>query len=278
MYKILSKLKLIISVLLIIFSVGYNMASTNLDLRKDYAKYMRQSRINHNQTEWVKDMETRKIPNLILKKESNSPPNKDKVNLNIMQVQNHSAENKETIICDEDIAYKGALKNGMYEGYGTLRDKEGNIWVGEWKAGYPFNGNGSYKDWIGTYKGAWKNGMYEGVGEITYRDGGVYHGTWKENSRSGYGRMKYWYGGEYEGEWENDKRAGHGAYTYRNGIKYRGIWKDNYPYNGMEYMVICGVEQIIGEWINGTFSQKQEGAEIKNGGIVTLTANNSEDK
>ena len=86
-------------------------------------------------------------------------------------------------------SYWGQIKNGMKEGYGTLKWADGRV-----------------------YYGQFKNGSRNGYGIQVFADGRVYHGEFKDNSQNGFGHMKYSNNDEYDGEWLNNFKNGQGVY------------------------------------------------------------------
>ena len=173
----------------------------------------------------------------------------------ILYNNNNENKNNKTIekcvkLDNKGNKYEGYLKNGNYEGEGTMHYTDGARYEGNWKNGkyegkgkiyYSDNAryegywkNGKY-DGIGTmyytdgarYEGNWKNGRYDGVGTMYYSDGGRYEGDWKEGKYEGNGKMYYGDGARYEGGFKNGKREGKGAMFYTNGTIEKGEWKDD---------------------------------------------------
>ena len=84
--------------------------------------------------------------------------------------------------------YEGHLHMSRYHGPGTLIDKDGS-----------------------AYRGDFKGGMKHGIGELRKKNGYVYIGDWKLNTRDGVGRERDPADGTtYEGEFFNDLRHGKG--------------------------------------------------------------------
>ena len=63
---------------------------------------------------------------------------------------------------NEGVEYEGTWLNGMRDGYGELRYKNGSI-----------------------YQGNWQKGMKWGQGRMTYATGNYYEGNWENNKRNG---------------------------------------------------------------------------------------------
>eukprot|EP00128_Syssomonas_multiformis_P008024 Colp12_sorted_trinity150504_noHs@16594 len=124
--------------------------------------------------------------------------------------------------------YEGEYINGLREGKGTYKFKNGARYIGEYK-----------------------EGKKHGNGVLVYPDGSKYEGTWIADQRTGYGTYYYVNGDTYEGEWEGGLKHGQGTYTYsETGSKYVGTWVE-------------GKREGPGEWIHanhrfiGNFSNDQ---------------------
>ena len=135
----------------------------------------------------------------------------------------------------EELSYEGNWKNGLKNGFGTMK-KKGSTYEGNWKDGF-IDGKGKLKWKSGNvYKGDFKMGKMDGNGYmIWYNENKKYSGEWKNNIQHGFG-VEIWYEekGEhkylfnrYIGEWKNGKRDGYGIFYYSNGAKYEGTWKDD---------------------------------------------------
>lgn len=108
-----------------------------------------------------------------------------------------------------------------------LRDKEGNIYIGETYQGVR-DGRGKYIYCNGDiYEGGWINDKKEGLGKSTWIIGSSFFGWHKEDQKDGIGEYKWENGSSYIGEWRKDKMQGHGKFIWQNGRMYVGAW-----YNG----------------------------------------------
>lgn len=135
-----------------------------------------------------------------------------------------------------DFTYKGATKNGLYEGEGEL----------------------FYKNHL-LYKGTFSKGLYEGQGTLYYPDrtDGVtrdigntdfinkiqYVGQFKEGTFYGQGTLYYevyfpaanhpnYKGVHYQGKFRYDKFSGYGVeYDVEGNVKHRGYFLDGEPMN-----------------------------------------------
>ena len=127
--------------------------------------------------------------------------------------------------------YKGQMKNGVFEGFGTMIYCTGAIYEGEFRSGER-SGRGRYVDTIGeVYEGDWLNDKRHGSGRTTALDGTYYEGGWVEDEQDGVGVEGYVEGNVYEGEFLKGKRHGVGVFRFKNGSVYEGGFKDDL-YNG----------------------------------------------
>ena len=77
--------------------------------------------------------------------------------------------------------YDGQMKEGKFNGYGTLLGAKGTKYVG-WFADGKFNGNGTFTTRQGrTYTGDFKDDLLNGKGIVKEKDGKViYDGQFKD--------------------------------------------------------------------------------------------------
>ena len=100
---------------------------------------------------------------------------------------------------------------GEYEGRGTYRFANGNVYEGEWKAGKP-EGRGTFRFASGNvYEGEFKAGKMEGRGTYRYADGNVYEGEYKAGKKEGRGTYRYADGKAKVGCYKAGARVGEGA-------------------------------------------------------------------
>jgi hypothetical protein len=97
-----------------------------------------------------------------------------------------------TIENGDTTSYKGFIVQGVYEGKGIRRYKDGAFYDGDWKAGV-FNGTGTITfPSKASYEGGWLNGKREGFGVHTYSDRKTrYQGNWSNNVPDGLGTIVY---------------------------------------------------------------------------------------
>ena len=195
--------------------------------------------------------------------------------------------NESLYIDDRAITYSGQISNGLPNGYGTIKYKDGTFigyfengllcksgmatwddgdhYVGEWENG-EFNGYGIYC-WAdgGRYQGDWVNGKINGYGERYFTYGERYFGNWENNMYNGYGEYYFADGSYYKGNWANDKCSGYGEWYYPDGAYYKGYWANGlfngwgeYHFANGEYYKGNNVDEKrngYGEWYwpNGSY-------------------------
>ena len=154
--------------------------------------------------------------------------------------------------------YEGNWKDGFIDGKGKLKWKSGNVYKGDFKLG-KMDGNG-YMIWFNEHKkysGEWKNNIQNGFGvEIWYEEKGEhkylfnrYIGEWKEGKRDGYGIFYYSNGAKYEGTWKNDNKEGFGVFTYNDGRKYSGLFQgDNFCGNEQNQITESAVLKYLNDY------------------------------
>ena len=166
------------------------------------------------------------------------------------------------------------------EGNFTLEYPSGNIYKGDVKNGKP-NGYGSWTTPDGSkYIGQWKNGEQNGQGTFTFPDGTIWSGTFKDNLLIGRGSQTFPNGETYVGELKNNKPHGQGTYTSKTGATHVGQWKEGKK-NGKGTFTSAEGHKLVGLYVNG----KNEGTtkiikidgtttilEFKNGKLVNNTA------
>lgn len=144
----------------------------------------------------------------------------------------------QTSIANGTYDYKGAVKNGKANGYGTGYFSNGNRYEGNWANGQR-SGSGTYYFEDGTiYKGEWANDRFNGRGKMTWTDGDVYEGSYKDGKRHGLGTYTTTSGTlnncpdctKYQGYWkENDKHGWGKCYDEYDNLLYDGDFRDGKP-------------------------------------------------
>lgn len=136
---------------------------------------------------------------------------------------------------DNGTIYNGKLKDGLPEGYGTIKWISGNQYEGFWKQGSP-NGKGTYRYASGDmYSGDYVYGERTGYGMYKWANGDTYYGNFLDGNFEGYGTYYYSNGAKYVGYWSKDKRNGEGTCYYADGTKTTGYWKDDSFVGGSNY-------------------------------------------
>lgn len=100
------------------------------------------------------------------------------------------------------ILYRGAVKNGEANGYGTAYFSTGSFYIGQWQ-----------------------NNKRHGSGKYIWANGDSYTGNFEHNKRNGYGTYNFSSGEKYEGNWKNDLRNGYGKLIGADGkVVLEGKW------------------------------------------------------
>ena len=125
-----------------------------------------------------------------------------------------------------EFTYSGWMKNGLFDGDGTLRFNRGGFFVGEFKEG-KFEGHGEYSDAEGRliYSGDFINGKFDGQGLFISPEGWVYEGAFKEGLFEGEGKYVNVKGQTYEGSFKRGLFDGEGKMTDGDLIVY-GRWEE----------------------------------------------------
>ena len=143
--------------------------------------------------------------------------------------------------------YSGYMKDGIFEGQGSIKYNDGGMYSGNWKNGR-YHGYGVFTSKDGSvYDGYWTDGKQNGQGKLTYTDGSVYSGNWLDAKRDGYGVLTYSSGAVYDGYWKNDSFDGYGVFTYSDGGIYDGYWTDGKK-NGQGKIIHADGSGYDGNW------------------------------
>ncbi len=105
--------------------------------------------------------------------------------------------------------YRGAWKNGLFNGLGRLIYKNGSEYNGFLKNGIR-HGEGNFKSITGySYSGQWISGHKRGHANIFYINGDSYHGFVKNGLRQGVGELSiYSSKTSINGTWKKDYLIG----------------------------------------------------------------------
>lgn len=123
------------------------------------------------------------------------------------------------------LLYKGVMRNGEREGYGTLS------WLEE--GDNPSERKGLFARTC-QYEGFWHHNKPHGEGTLSDSKLGIlYQGHWKEGARSGQGEGLFMTNDEvimrYKGEWKDGLPHGIGTATYPDGTIKKSCWADGNP-------------------------------------------------
>ena len=147
--------------------------------------------------------------------------------------------------------YDGEMKEGRFNGHGTLTTADGDTYEGEFKDGER-NGKGKMV-WLNrnSYDGEWKNGVMDGEGTYKWLGGNIYVGHWSKGKQDGRGKFKFLNGNSYEGEYKDGLANGRGRFRWANGDVYDGPWRNELP-NGIGTLKIYNTDELItGNWHDG---------------------------
>jgi len=167
----------------------------------------------------------------------------------------------------ETFKHEGNIKNGLFQGNGTLLRNNKIFYKGDFKNGI-ITGKGELYNAKGyiIYKGELKNGKFEGEGVIYNSDNELlYKGTWKNGKKDGYGVL---YNPkiskiilQYEGYWKDNMFNGKGTLNEKN-EKRIGFFENNKQLN--DGILIDNIRKYNGSFKNHMFN-----------GYGTLTINNN---
>jgi hypothetical protein len=194
----------------------------------------------------------------------------------------------EDVVYDQEsefASYSGQVLNGQKHGYGILKWKSGQMYMGQFKSDKR-SGLGKLADVQGKliYEGSFDNDVFSGSGILTSEDGSVYKGDFAVGLKEGMGVQTWPNGEKYVGEWHqnkkngfgtvffaksdsinrlyytgnfiNDEKNGNGFFEWKDGAFYKGGFK-----NGIRHDI--GLEFFSnGEIFNGTYvnDERQNGA------------------
>ncbi|MDX2133231.1 MAG: caspase family protein [Saprospiraceae bacterium] len=174
------------------------------------------------------------------------------------------------------VASAQCVSGNCYEGSGTYRYSNGNVYSGQFAYGKQ-NGSGvmRYAD-KSEYTGEWKNGMRQGKGKMRSANGNVYEGQFVNGNFEGQGTMVYANGERYVGQWSrgmptkgtytfttkeryegqfvNGNFEGQGTMYYPDGAYYTGGWKNNRKHGEGKLVRPNGVAEA-GVWNNGALAK-----------------------
>ena len=127
--------------------------------------------------------------------------------------------------------YIGEFKEGVANGIGKFMTKNGNVYTGYWSDN-KLNGIGFIKWENGkSYNGEISKGIFNGIGELYYKNGNIFRGEFKKGRMDGIGKILYKNNKEYIGEFKEGSKNGYGIMKWPTEEKYEGIWeKDSFKF------------------------------------------------
>ena len=128
-------------------------------------------------------------------------------------------------LCRNGDNFEGKFIKGELNGKGILKNKEGNIYIGDFVNNIRC-GKGDLTTENYHYIGECKNNKFNGKGKIKFKDKSVYEGQFEDNEIEGKGKYKWKSGDVYEGKMKKGKMDGYGKYIYKDGRIYEGEYRD----------------------------------------------------
>lgn len=146
--------------------------------------------------------------------------------------------------------YKGAFKNGLFNGWGVYSFGNGDRYEGDFENDMK-NGKGTFLYKNGDkFIGEFRNDMKHGQGTFYFNNGERYVGEFLNNEITGKGTMFYNNRNKYEGDFKNGLRNGNGVLTFENGDIYKGEFRDDQRTGNGSYFFTDG-SKYIGGFENG---------------------------
>ncbi|OVE76577.1 hypothetical protein BVX97_00685 [bacterium E08(2017)] len=150
--------------------------------------------------------------------------------------------------------YEGEFKDDMKSGEGTMVYANGDKYIGKYSNNMQ-NGQGTFYFKGGErFVGQFSNGRMTGKGTRFYKNGNKYEGDFVNDVRHGNGVLTYTNGDVYKGEFRDDNRTGKGTYLFTDGSRYEGDFESGKRHGKGRY-VYAGGHEFIGEFRDG----KREG-------------------
>ena len=128
---------------------------------------------------------------------------------------------------DNGLRYEGQMLDSDRSGIGIFYDKDGVIFMGEYKKNKR-NGFGIEENpKVGKYEGSWLDDSLTGTGILSFKDGRIYIGQMDKANFSGSGKLLFPDGSYYIGEFKDGSRVkGKTFYADENGI-FDSTWENN---------------------------------------------------
>ena len=161
-------------------------------------------------------------------------------------------------------SYEGKFINGKINGKGILKNKEGNIYFGDFIDDIRF-GEGDLTTKNYHYIGEFRNNKFDGKGKIEFfNEGKTYEGQFQDNEIEGKGIYKWKSGDIYEGQMKKGKMDGYGKYIYSDGRIYDGEYVEGVK-NGSGKYIYSKDKIYEGTFVDGL--PDGEGFDTKDGHI-----------
>ena len=148
--------------------------------------------------------------------------------------------------------YEGTIKHNRYNGKGSLRLLNGDVYSGNFVNGEITEGMATYNDGS-TYKGAFKDMNRNGNGEYRFTNGDKYVGNWVDGKMHGTGRLTFAGGGYYNGGFHKDVFRGNGFLKFADGESYKGEFLNGKFHGQGVYKYADGSIKHEGQWVEGNF-------------------------
>ena len=166
---------------------------------------------------------------------------------------NNLAYGRGFLYCASGSHYFGYFKDDFFQcGYGKTINKNGNVYLGNFKEGVA-SGPGKFTTKSGNvYKGFWSENKLDGFGYITWEKGKTYFGEINKGIFNGLGELHYKNGNIYRGEFKNGRMDGIGKILYKNKKEYIGQFKEGSK-SGYGIMKWPTDERYEGSWEKDSF-------------------------
>ena len=212
-------------ILLAISVLHENLSELEKNINQFYQKPKSKRWLRRNKNRLVQNVDESGIDNKSSMENSNAKiPKKPK------KSSSKKKNNRKTIEVYNDTGHIGRATGTEYsegQSFGTIRFKNGRIYVGQYdNQGLP-NGRGKMKNtWLAnTIEAEFKGGKVQSPAKITYEfTDGIYEGEVNTDGlRNGFGKQYKKDGSIFEGEWKDDQRT-KGKVTWADGVIYEGEW------------------------------------------------------
>ena len=167
--------------------------------------------------------------------------------------QNIISDKKITVYLEDGNIYLGYLKNGLFDGDGTLSSNDNKyLYNGEFKDGLKHGAGQLITEKI-KYNGKFENDQFSGNrGILCDEKGNIYEGDFLNGKFEGYGHYKMSNGDNYIGEFKNGLFEGKGQLTDKKGNVFDGNFIKGKK-DGFGVIITNKGEKIEGKYKNGIF-------------------------